>query len=146
MSLEEEIVFQLREENEEEIVKATCEDLVSESYFELNNKKINIALKKYNLLQKYKNKSKNGRGTKKRIKEKIERLTRIKIQDIINQNPNVLLVKKSMDYTRNGIMSSYCSNCNPERLKSRNAKIIGIDSIKDVTLFLYCKKCGEIRE
>ncbi len=148
MALEEELVFRLRNQgySNEDVVE-TCNDLAK---LDLSEKLLHDSLKKYNALQKYRNKNPNQRGTEKRMKEKIKRLTEEKINEVSNEyNSKILFIKK-------GIIDSksldICPNCNRDGSKlftgyltSRQIKAIGIDSIKLITLFEYCRKCGLIK-
>jgi hypothetical protein len=142
MSLEEELVNNiLKEGKTEKDVLETCKDLVEKGFLNLNPKKVETSLRRYELIQKYNSISRIGR--KKEIRKKFKEICKSKIEEVLGENPSIISARIKVIYRGN-----YC-NCNKIKItyivESKRIKEEGgiFSSFKEKSdAFNYCHHCG----
>ena len=145
MSLEEELVFKIKKDRkEDEDVRRTCKELIEGKYFNLDLKKVEVSLRRYELLQQV---NFNKKDRKKMIKERFNALCKESIE-YVTEDPSVVgPVKIRKPFS---MMAEYCNVCNGKKLfystkytqlKEKNGIFTPVKIINYLA-FNYCFNCG----
>ena len=152
--LEEEVVEQVMSETDDrEYIQEKMEAL-RELGFKINDKKVESAIKRYELLQEYNSQNNNRRNIKKKMKERFDRLTQEEIESAKNEDSSIIdgKVRDSLNSKDN------CPLCGRhfrdysiklERIKKSPTGQY-ITTFKDKPFknryFQYCWTCGTVGE
>jgi excinuclease UvrABC ATPase subunit len=113
MSLEEELVDNILELGKTpKDVLETCKDLVSEGILNLNPKKVDVALERYKLIQKYNSQNNTKKAIKERTNKKFSFIQKRIIENFMEDSS----ITKSW-LIEGGREKYVCSECNKRELK-----------------------------
>jgi hypothetical protein len=165
MSLEREIVFQLKEQgtySNEDILKA-CQDYISDSriILPITEKRVLDELERYEFLQGYNDSQNSQKSVKQRLEIRLKRLVAEKVKEITDQ-PETLSVEtriKMGGVIGGRIRDNLCGKCfkplGTRKIVVKEMYIDKIDNGGDVKKYMkkwreypilqFCKKCGTIK-
>lgn len=158
MSLEEETVKQVMDEKHDRQYLSYVIDGLKQVGLSVDDRRVETAIKKYELIQKYNSEENSKQEVRRRIKERVEDITKTMIEEL-KKNPNVQSVKVYSKRVPSYASPWLCGDCGWRNKFSRNrimrAKVryiekaengIGYFSFKRTEdLFIFCKTCGTIR-
>ncbi len=147
MSLEEELVTKILKDGKTEAdVRETCKSLVASGYFGLDPKKIEVSLRRYELLQRANSVSEKDR--KKRIQERFEFVKKNLIEKFM-EDPSITEVWLTTPKKGNECICDVCQgnnayiyHVNYTQVKENKGIFIRLD-IKHPDPIGYCFNCGE---